>query len=99
MIDGDAVRAAREEARLSQLDLARMAGVSQQLIAAIETGRTRSTKFLPRIAMALNRRPGELDPDWLSVDEPRTAAAPASYGDRDLPGYASAERVEGQIIV
>jgi phage repressor protein C with HTH and peptisase S24 domain len=99
MIDGDALRTAREEARLSQLDLARMAGVSQQLIAAIETGRTRSTKFLPRIALALSRRPGELDPDWLSVDEPRTATAPASFGDRDLPVYASAEGGEGQIIV
>jgi phage repressor protein C with HTH and peptisase S24 domain len=99
MIDGDALRTAREEARLSQLDLARMAGVSQQLIAAIETGRTRSTKFLPRIALALNRRPGELDPDWLPVEEQRTAASPASFGERDLPVYASAEGGEGQIIV
>jgi phage repressor protein C with HTH and peptisase S24 domain len=99
MIDGEAFRAAREDARLSQLDLARMAGVCQQLIAAIETGRTRSTKFLPRIAVALNRRPGELDPDWLAVDEQRGPASPASFGDRDLPVYASAEGGEGQIIV
>src|SRR5712692_8359456 len=99
MIDGEAFRAAREDARLSQLDLARMAGVSQQLIAAIETGRTRSTKFLPRIAVALNKRAGELDPDWLSLDEQRGPASPASFGDRDLPVYASAEGGEGQIIV
>jgi len=99
MIDGDAVRSAREEARLSQLDLARMAGVSQQLIAAIETGRTRSTKFLPRIALALNKRPGELDADWLPVEEQHHAASPASLGERDLPVFASAQGGEGQIIV
>jgi phage repressor protein C with HTH and peptisase S24 domain len=99
MIDGDAVRAAREEARLSQLDLARAAGISQQLIAAIETGRTKSTKFLARIALALNRRPGELDPDWLPVEEQRHTVRPASFGDRDLPVYASAEGGEGQILV
>jgi|SRR5215471_11835507 phage repressor protein C with HTH and peptisase S24 domain len=99
MIDGDAVRSAREEARLSQLDLARMAGVSQQLIAAIETGRTRSTKFLPRIALALSKRPGELDADWLPVEEQRNAASPASLGERDLPVFASAQGGEGQIIV
>src|SRR5262249_10750465 len=99
MIDGDAVRAAREEARLSQLDLARATGVSQQLIAAIETGRTRSTKFLPRIALALNKRPGELDADWLPVDDQRHGASPAGFGDRDLPVFASAEGGEGQIIV
>src|SRR6266568_9258614 len=99
MIDGDAVRAAREEARLSQLDLARAAGISQQLVAAIETGRTKSTKFLARIALALNRRPGDLDPDWLPVEEQRDAVHPASFGDRDLPVYGSAEGGEGQIIV
>jgi phage repressor protein C with HTH and peptisase S24 domain len=99
MIDGEIVRAAREDARLSQLDLARAAGVSQQLIAAIETGRTKSTKFLPRIAMALNKRPGDLDPDWLPVEEQRNAALPPSLGDKDLPVYASAEGGEGQIIV
>src|SRR5437016_10089183 len=99
MIDADAVRAAREEARLSQLDLARAVGISQQLIAAIETGRTKSTKFLARIALALNRRPGDLDPDWLPVEEQRHAVRPASFGDRDLPVYGSAEGGEGQIIV
>jgi hypothetical protein len=72
---------------------------SQQLIAAIETGRTKSTKFLARIALALNRRPGDLDPDWLPVEEQRHAVRPASFGGRDLPVYGSAEGGEGQIIV
>src|SRR5690349_21670507 len=99
MIDGEAIRTAREDARLSQLDLARAAGVSQQLIAAIETGRTKSTKFLPRIAVALNKRPGDLDPDWLPVEEQRGALLPATPGELDLPVYASAEGGEGQIIV
>jgi hypothetical protein len=72
---------------------------SQQLIAAIETGRTKSTKFLARIALALNRRPGDLDPDWLPVEEQRHAVHSASFGDRDLPVYGSAEGGEGQIIV
>jgi phage repressor protein C with HTH and peptisase S24 domain len=47
----------------------------------------------------LNRRPGDLDPDWLPVEEQRHAAHPASFGDTDLPVYASAEGGEGQIIV
>jgi DNA-binding XRE family transcriptional regulator len=72
MIDGKAIRAARERARLSQVDLARIVGVTQQCITGIETGRTKSSKLLPRIAMALNKRPDELlDADWLSVQGQR----------------------------
>jgi len=72
MIDGKAVRAARERAGLSQVDLARAVGVTQQCITGIETGRTKSSRFLPRIAMALNKRTEELlDADWLSVEGQR----------------------------
>ena len=69
MIDGNAVRAARKAAHLSQVDLAKAVGMAQQTIAAIEQGRTKWTKFLPQIARALNKRLSELDPDWGAFDE------------------------------
>ncbi len=88
MIDGEAVRAARERARLSQVDLARAVGVTQQCITGIETGRTKSSRLLPRIAMALNKRADELlDADWLSVEgqrnEDNTDRLPRSGWDRN----------------
>ena len=50
MIDRDALISAREAKGLSQPGLAKLAGCSQQLIGALETGATKSTKFLPKIA-------------------------------------------------
>ena len=78
MIDGNAVRAARKAAHLSQVDLAKAVGMAQQTIAAIEQGRTKWTKFLPQIARALNKRLSELDPDWGAFDEQCSTVLPAS---------------------
>jgi transcriptional regulator with XRE-family HTH domain len=68
MIDGKAVQAARRDAHMSQIDLARAAGMSQRALSFIEQGYTRWSRFLPQIAKALNRRPSELDPDWAAFD-------------------------------
>jgi transcriptional regulator with XRE-family HTH domain len=78
MIDGNAVRAARKAAHLSQADLAKAVGMAQQTIAAIEQGRTKWTKFLPKIAQVLNKRLSELDPDWGAFDEQCRTVKPES---------------------
>lgn len=105
MLDPQAFVAARKAKGLSQSELAAAAKVSQQLIASIETGLTRTTKFLPRIAAVLDVPPGQLDTEWAQV-LPRTSASagasphtasPASVG--ELPIHSSAEGGEGQIIV
>src|SRR5229473_7505163 len=104
MLDRFAFIAARRAKGLSQTELAAAARVSQQLIASIETGVTRTTKFLLRLAAALGVPPGRLDPDWLSVlpvEERATGSAiPGSASsERDLPIHSSAEGGSGFIIV
>lgn len=106
MLDPQAFIAARKAKKLSQSELAASAKVSQQLIASIEKGVTRTTKFLPRIAAALDVPPGQLDADWASV-APSESAVPAGAGpgatlpasQHDLPIHASAEGGAGHIIV
>lgn len=98
MIDPHALIAARKAAGLSQPQLANLAKCSQQLIAALEAGTTKTTKFLPRIAAVLNVLPGVLDEDFAgltSVDGP-IAAQPTA--DRVFPVYASAEGGPGEVI-
>ncbi len=54
----------RTGAGLSQAGLARLSGVSQQLISQIERGENLSTKHLPRLANALGVSVGEIDPSF-----------------------------------
>jgi transcriptional regulator with XRE-family HTH domain len=53
----------RRDKELSQGALAKAVGVSQQLIGEIETGRTRSSKAIYKIAQALGTTASLLDPD------------------------------------
>lgn len=106
MLDSKAFIAARKVKGLSQAELAVAAKVSQQLVASIETGATRTTKFLLRLAAALDVPPGQLDADWAHVapsEGPATGGGvPGSaspVGQRDLPVHSSAEGGEGFIIV
>jgi transcriptional regulator with XRE-family HTH domain len=62
------LRRYREEAGLSQVELADLAGVSQQLVSQIERGKNVSTKYLPQIAGALRKTVGELDPSYRTGD-------------------------------
>lgn len=99
MIDPDALIKAREAKGLSQPGLARAVGCSQQLIGALETGTTLTTKFLPRIALVLAVNPGDLDPDWGTA--PTTGPIPERSlmtPERDFPIHASAEGGPGEII-
>ena len=87
MIDGKALKRARQAAQLTQAGLARAVGMSAQQLAAIEQGRVKTTKFLGQFARVLNMRFGEIDPDWAAFDQPRPTARPLSPSLRDgIPG-------------
>ncbi|MFL9918823.1 XRE family transcriptional regulator [Paraburkholderia fungorum] len=64
----DRLREARTTAGMSQTELAERSGVSQSTIANIESGRNEGSKYIVKIADALN-----LNPRWLIASElPRT---------------------------
>jgi transcriptional regulator with XRE-family HTH domain len=64
VIFGEKIRQLREARGLKQTGLAKLAGVSQPTIAAIEKGNQHSSKYLPRLARALGVEISELDPDY-----------------------------------
>jgi len=105
MLDPQAFVAARKAKNLSQSELATAAKVSQQLIASIETGQTRTTKYLPRIAAVLGVPPGQLDAEWSNLPIRSSASGGSGHGPSspanpaDLPLHAAAEGGGGQIIV
>ena len=68
------VKRIRNKAGLSQPGLAKLAGVSQQLISQIENEKNTSTKALPRIAKALGVPVAEIDPSY--AEESRFRAVP-----------------------
>src|SRR5258708_39994134 len=77
MIDGRAVKRAREAAHLTQAGLAKAAGMAAQTVSAIEQGRLKWTKFLPQLARVLNMTLRELDADWAAFHAPRRAVMPS----------------------
>jgi len=83
---------------LSQQELAKMIGVRQNTIAAIETGATTRTKYLADIARALGVSVDELDPPSGTGGGRGQLAPPPMFGPRDFPVYSSAEGGPGQII-
>lgn len=56
------IKALRVREGLSQPELAKRAGVSQQLISQLENGKNTTTKKLPQIARALNASISDIDP-------------------------------------
>jgi phage repressor protein C with HTH and peptisase S24 domain len=88
----------REAKKWGQKELAAAAGVSQQSIADIESGRVKRPRSLFEIAKALEVTPEQLDPERFAK---RTVEVdlPQVYGERDLPVYASAEGGNGAMIV
>jgi transcriptional regulator with XRE-family HTH domain len=59
----------RQKAGLSQASLAKLSGVSQQLISQIESGKNTSTKYLPKLAKPLGAAISELDPSFMTPIE------------------------------
>ena len=58
------VKRLRTAQKLSQAGLAKKAGVVQQLISQIESGKNTTTKYLPQIARALGANVAEIDPQF-----------------------------------
>src|SRR5436190_17978507 len=83
---------------LSQQELAKMIGVRQNTIAAIETGATTRTKYLADIARALGVTVDELDPPLGASGGRSPHAPPPMFGPRDFPVYSSDEGGPGEII-
>lgn len=81
MIDIKKFKSARAAADLSQGDVGKRAGVSQQLIGEIERGATRSTKAIYRIARAMNVKAYELDDE---LPRPLDEWEEAVYNAREL---------------
>jgi transcriptional regulator with XRE-family HTH domain len=75
---------------LSQAELAQSAGVSQQLINALENGKVGSTKFMPEIAATLGCTVRELDPRF-AVQESMSQSPPNAAVAGELPILASRE--------
>src|SRR5262249_2534907 len=76
-------------AGLSQVELARAIGATQQRIACIEIGRTKSTRLLPRIANVLRRQLGELfNQDWVAVEAREKRPVASSSDSTRLRDYA-----------
>jgi transcriptional regulator with XRE-family HTH domain len=64
------LKAQRGQKKISQEKLAKLSGVSQQLISQIENGKNTSTKSLPDLAKALECSVSDLDPAYSEpVDE------------------------------
>lgn len=71
------LRRIRRERRLSQPELAKLAGVSQQLISQLENDVNATTKKLPDIAKALGVGPQDIDENYtFSSDVPVVITAP-----------------------
>jgi transcriptional regulator with XRE-family HTH domain len=63
----DNLKKIRAEKGMSQQRLAKVAGVSQQLISRLEGGKDETSKHLPKLAAALGVSVGKLDPSYLVV--------------------------------
>ena len=87
---------------LTQDQLAALAKVSQQVIADIESGRTREPRRLHAIAAALDATVHELDPTVPAqpiLGNTGRSGPMVAIGERNLPVYAAAEGGNGAMIV
>lgn len=74
---GRRIRDARRRASLTQVDLARKAGLARTSITNIEMGNQQPTiHALWRIADAVHTSPGDLLPDWPTDRGPATSRLP-----------------------
>jgi transcriptional regulator with XRE-family HTH domain len=66
MTIADNLKRLRLKAGLSQPELARKAGVTQQLVSQIETGKNFTTRTLPQLATALGVTVDKIDPNYVA---------------------------------
>ncbi|MFN0191047.1 MAG: helix-turn-helix domain-containing protein [Aestuariivirga sp.] len=85
------IKVRRSAKSYSQAELAESAGVSQQLINALENGKVGSTKFMPEIAAALGCTVRELDPRFGNADRPKQNPSYVVKSASELPILAAKE--------
>jgi len=91
---GTRIKKAREALTMTQVNLARAVGVSQQAVMELESGRAKGTKHTAKFARALGQ-----DPLWLETGdgrmrEPAKAKRQARTDPQDaLPEFADYERI------
>lgn len=85
---GDKIREAREAAGLSQAALAHAAGITQPTIAQLESGDSKTTKHIFKIARALGVSPSKLDPT-IPVAKPATVPLVGYVGAGSAATYFS----------
>jgi transcriptional regulator with XRE-family HTH domain len=95
----DNIRVRRAQLDLTQKELAARAGVSQQLVHALEAGTTRSTKFIKEIALALGCDVSHIDPKFSTVNQFEEPLRAAEKRYQDLPIYAAAETDRGIVVI
>lgn len=96
---GSRIKALREAKGLSQAALARMAKVSQPVIANLEIEQQVSTKRLPEIAAALGVDVSALDPRFQPKPTNQLSTSRFFNDAAKLPVYAAAEGGSGHMIV
>ncbi len=90
------VKKFRRRQNLSQKALADAIGVRQNTIAAIESGDTKRTRYLPDLARVLQVNIADLEP---GAGESFTIPGSDLVGARDLDLYGSVEAGEGGIVL
>lgn len=78
------VKRLREDLRMTQPELAKKAGVSQQLISQIEKGENDTTKKLPALARALGVSVTDIDGRYEVGDREATEVAMATDGAEEI---------------
>jgi phage repressor protein C with HTH and peptisase S24 domain len=97
---GTKIKEARERRGLSQEQLGDAVGLSQNAIAKVESGETKRSRFLARIARAVGLDPKEVDPDVGDTAILLNYRPPPEFlGERDLPVFTAAEGGPGEIIL
>lgn len=93
---GENLRRFRKERGLSQSALAKLAGVRQNSIVAIEGGG--GTKHLGKLATALKVKAADLDPEF-QAEETLIVPGAELVGENDLDYFASVEGGKGEIVL
>src|SRR6185437_10887176 len=98
---GILIRQAREKRGLSQADLGRKVGTSQQTVEKIEGGKIKHSRYITKIGLELGLDIARLLPE-LATQFSDTALIPESdlrSSNRDFPVHAAAQGGRGELIV
>lgn len=87
---GERLAKLREQKKMSQAKLAKIAGVPQSTIAQIETGRNKSTKKIIELAEALDTTPNYLINGVTDLSVAPVSSEIRSYSDKDVENITGA---------